>query len=106
MGDSVGHWDGNTLVVETVNFRKDQSFRGASENMKVTERFTRISPKQIEYKYTVEDPANFTLPFSGEVAMNATDEKMYEYACHEGNYALPGILAGARAAERDAAAKK
>jgi hypothetical protein len=103
MGDSVGHWDGNTLVVETVNFRKDQSFRGASENMKVTERFTRISPKQIEYKFTVEDPANFTLPFSGEVAMNATDEKMYEYACHEGNYALQDILRGARFQEKDAA---
>jgi hypothetical protein len=106
MGDSVGHWEGDTLVVETINFRKDQSFRGTSDGMKVTERFTRVAPKQIEYKFTVEDSANFTKPFSGEVAMNATDEKMYEYACHEGNYALPGILAGARAAEKAAAAKK
>ena len=106
MGESIGRWEGETLVVETTGFRKDQSFRGTSENMKVTERFTRISPKQIEYKFTVDDPTNFTKSFGGEVAMNATDEKIYEYACHEGNYALPGILAGARAAEREAAGKK
>jgi hypothetical protein len=106
MGESIGHWEGDTLVVETTGFRRDQSFRGTSENMKVTERFTRVSPKQIEYKFTVDDPTNFTKSFSGEVAMNASDEMIYEYACHEGNYALPGILAGARAAEKEAAAKK
>ena len=65
----------------------------------MTERFTRIDPNQILYRFTVEDPDTFTQPFSGEVAMNATNEKIYEYACHEGNYALPGILAGARAQE-------
>jgi hypothetical protein len=99
MGDSIGWWEGETLVVETTNFRPDQSFRASGQNLKVTERFTRIDPQQILYRFTVEDPETFTQPFSGEVAMNATDEKIYEYACHEGNYALPGILSGARAQE-------
>jgi hypothetical protein len=105
MGDSIGRWEGDTLVVETTNFRKDQSFRGSSDQLKVTERFTRINPHQIRYGFTVEDPAAFTRPWSGEVAMNATSEKIYEYACHEGNYALPGILAGARAQEEEATKK-
>ncbi len=106
MGDSIGWWEGDTLVVETTNFRPDQSFRASTQNLKVTERFTRNDPNQILYRFTVEDPDTFTQPFSGEVAMNATAEKIYEYACHEGNYALPGILAGARAQEQEAAAKK
>jgi hypothetical protein len=105
MGDSIGWWEGETLVVETTNFRPDQSFRASSQNLKVTERLTRIDPNQVLYRFTVEDPQTFTRPFSGEVAMNATSEKIYEYACHEGNYALPGILAGARAQEEEAAAK-
>jgi hypothetical protein len=95
----------DTLVVETTNVR-EQAFRGSSEKLKVTERFTRIGPKQIKYGFTIEDPDTFTKPFGGEVAMNATDEKIYEYACHEGNYALPGILAGARAQQAEAAKKK
>jgi len=86
--------------VETTNFRKDQTSRGATENQKVIERFTRISPKQIRYRFEVIDPATFTAPLKGEEALNATDDRVYEYACHEGNYALPGILAGARAEER------
>lgn len=106
MGDSIGWWEGDTLVVETTNFRPEQSFRGATHNMKVTERFTRIDPKQILYRFTIEDPATYTQPWSGEVALNATDEKIYEYACHEGNYALPGILAGARAQEQEKAASR
>jgi hypothetical protein len=105
MGDSIGHWEGDTLVVETTNFHPQHGFRGAQENLKVTERFTRISPQQILYKFTVEDPTTFSQPFSGELPMNHTPEKLYEYACHEGNYALPGILAGAREEERAAAAK-
>jgi hypothetical protein len=106
MGDSIGWWEGETLVVETTNFRPDQSFRASGPNMKVTERFTRVDPNQILYRFTVEDADTFTQPFSGELAMNATSGKIYEYACHEGNYALPGILAGARAQEQEAAAKK
>ena len=68
--------------------------------MKVTERFTRISPDQILYRFTVDDPSTFAAPFTGELPFNATPDKLYEYACHEGNYALPGILAGAREEER------
>jgi hypothetical protein len=100
MGDSIGHWEGDTLVVETVNLRREQGFRGASENVKYTERFTRIDPNQILYQFTVDDPAVWEKPWGGEVAMNATKDNIYEYACHEGNYALPGILAGAREEER------
>jgi hypothetical protein len=103
MGDSIGRWDGETLVIETTNFHPQQSYRGASENLKVTERLTRVGPQQILYHFTIEDPTTFTQPWSGEVAMNVTDGQIYEYACHEGNYALPGILAGAR--EQEAAAK-
>ncbi len=100
MGDSVAHWEGETLVVESINFRPDQTFRGASVDMKVTERFTRISPSQILYQFKVDDPKTFNAPVEGEVAWNKTKDTIYEYACHEGNYALPGILAGARAAEK------
>ena len=100
MGDSIGRWEGDTLVVETANFRRDQTFRGATENMRVIERFTRISPQQIKYTFEVIDPATFTEPVKGEQAFNASNEMVYEYACHEGNYALHGILAGAREEER------
>jgi hypothetical protein len=100
MGDSIGHWEGDTLVIETTNFRREQSFQGAGENLKVIERITRLSPNQLLYRFTIEDPTTFTKPWSGEVAFNATDQKIYEYACHEGNYALPGILAGAREQEK------
>jgi hypothetical protein len=108
MGDSIGRWEGDTLVIETTNFRREQSFQGAGENLKVIERLTRIAPNQILYRFTIEDPTTFTKPWSGEVAFNATDQKLYEYACHEGNYALPGILAGAREQEKqkEAAQKK
>ena len=106
MGDSIGHWEGDTLVVETTNFNGKQFFRGATENLKVVDRFTRTSLDTIKYQFTIEDPTAFTAAWSGEVPMHATPEKIYEYACHEGNYALPGILAGAREEERVAAAKK
>jgi hypothetical protein len=100
MGDSVGHWDEDTLVVETRNFRPDQSFRGSSENMVVTERFTRIAKDKIIYRFTVDDPSTFTSSFTGELAFAPVDANIYEYACHEGNYALPGILSGEREAEK------
>ncbi|HEX7946437.1 MAG TPA: hypothetical protein VF495_17340 [Phenylobacterium sp.] len=100
MGDSIGHWEGDTLVVETTNFRRDQTFRGATQDQKVIERFTRISPQQILYQFEVVDPAAFTSPVKGEESFNATKDMVYEYACHEGNYALPGILAGAREEEK------
>ncbi|THD77372.1 MAG: hypothetical protein E7812_15690 [Phenylobacterium sp.] len=100
MGDSVGHWEGETLVVETTNIRPETAFRGASENEKVVERFTRIGPHKILYRFTVEDPATYTRPFSGEMTLNPAKGRVYEYACHEGNYAMTGMLAGARAAEK------
>ncbi|MEX0618839.1 MAG: hypothetical protein WDZ76_14940 [Pseudohongiellaceae bacterium] len=101
MGDSVGHWDGGTLVVETAGFNPQQSFRGASESLKVTERFTRVSESEILYSFTMDDPTVFSREWTGELMFNArpSQEPIYEYACHEGNYALPGILAGARRQE-------
>jgi hypothetical protein len=104
MGDSIGHWEGDTLVVETTNIRREQAFRGASDDLKVIERFTRTSPMQVVYHFEIQDPKTFTAPLVGEVAMNSSQDKIYEYACHEGNYALPGILAGAREEERAKAA--
>lgn len=103
MGDSVGHWEGDTLVVKTTNFHPDQSFRGSSDDMVVTERFTRVADDQILYRFTVEDPKTFTAPITGELPFMSVDASVYEYACHEGNYALPGILAAEREAEKRAA---
>jgi hypothetical protein len=104
MGDSIGHWEGDTLVVETTNMRPEQGFRGGSPNQKVVERFRRISPTSLSYQFTVIDPDTYAEPFSGEVQMRTTKGQVYEYACHEGNYALTGMLAGARAEEKQAAA--
>ena len=106
MGDSIGHWEGDTLVVETTNRRPEQGRRGGSPHQKVTERFTRIGPNKVKYAFTVEDPTVYQEPFSGEVAMNSTKGQVYEYACHEGNYALTGMLAGARAEEKAGGAVK
>jgi hypothetical protein len=104
MGDSVGHWEGDTLVVRTTNMRPEQALRGGTaENMVVTERFTRVADDQINYRFTVEDPTTFTAPFTGELPFTRVDAQVYEYACHEGNYALPGILAAEREAEKRAA---
>jgi hypothetical protein len=113
-GDSIGHWEGETLVVETTNLHPTQlsqtsplwPYRGASDQLKVIERFTRTGPDVIRYKFTVEDPATFTAPYSGELPFNRINENLHEYACAEGNYALPGMLAGARAEEESRAAKK
>ena len=111
-GDSVGWWEGETLVVETVNFTPTQSDRRASTtrlvmspNAKVIERFTRISKDQIRYEFTVEDPEIFTQVWKGEMPMTITPEPTFEYACHEGNYGLTNILAGARYEEANAAKK-
>ena len=96
MGDSIGRWDGDTLVVETTNFHPLQIFRGASENLRVIERFTRVDADTILYKFTVDDPTTFSRQWSGEVPFEATEEPIYEYACHEGNYALSNVLSGER----------
>ena len=106
MGDSVGHWDGDTLVVDTTNFTGKTQFRGSGETLHVVERFTRTDPNTILYRFTVDDPDTWERPWTGEYPWRATDEKLYEYACHEGNYSLGGMLRGARQKEvEDAAAK-
>ena len=102
MGDSVGHWDGDTLVVETRHFNPSQRFRGSSDSFMVTEQFTRVDDGIINYQFTVEDPDTFEQSWSGEMPLNLTDSRLYEYACHEGNYSLSGVLAGARLDEEDA----
>jgi hypothetical protein len=109
MGDSVGRWEGDTLVVETRNFHPGERLRTnfnqsfyISANAKVTERFTRTSPTEILYEFAVDDPEIYTYPWRAEMTMNTGSGMIYEYACHEGNYALPGILAGAREEEKAA----
>ena len=99
-GDSVGWYEGDTLVVETVNAHPGQRSY-ISRTGKVTERFSRWSDGQVLYRFTVEDPSLYTQSWSGEMALNVSTQPPYEYACHEGNYALPSILAGARQMERD-----
>ena len=105
MGDSIGHFEGNTLVVETTNIPQGQAFMGSWKNLKVTERFTRVSPTRINYQFQVEDPDTWDKPWGGEYDFAPLNGIVYEYACHEGNYALPAILAGARRQEQEAAAK-
>jgi hypothetical protein len=102
MGDSVGHWNGDTLVVETRHFNPSQRFRGSSDSFMVTEQFTRVDDGIINYRFTVEDPDTFEQSWSGEMPLNLTGSRLYEYACHEGNYSLSGVLAGARLDEEDA----
>ena len=103
LGDSVGHWDGDTLVVDTTNFKQQPALFMASKDLHVIERFSRIDDNTLRYSFTVNDP-NWVAPWSGEYPWPEVDEKMYEYACHEGNYALGGILRGARLLEREALA--
>src|SRR5439155_26272709 len=95
-GDSIGRWDGDTLVVDTTNFSIDGGFRGASSNLHLVERFTRAGPDALRYEFTVDDPATWTRPWSVAMPMARSTERMYEYACHEGNYALEDVLKGAR----------
>jgi uncharacterized protein (UPF0333 family) len=109
VGTSRGRWDGNTLIVETTNFNGKNAFRGASENMKVIERFTRVADDAITYQFTVEDDATWARPWTAEMPMQKTEGPIFEFACHESNYGIANILAGARADEKRAleeAAKK
>ena len=108
LGDSVGRWEGDTLVVETTNFTGEVGIRGAgghaiSQDGRLTERFTRVDEQSIRYEFTVDDPKTWTQAWSGELPMTRIEGPMFEYACHEGNYGLPNILSGARADERKAA---
>ncbi len=102
-GESVAHWEGDTLVVETTNFSpmQEEAAISLTSNGRVIERFTRVSDEQIVYEFTVDDPAYYSQPWHGELSFLSTQSKVYEFACHEGNYAMSGILAGARRAEHD-----
>ena len=109
LGDSIGYYEGDSLVVETTNFHAQEGFRGAlrhffylSADARITERFSRLDENTLLYRFTVDDPAVYSRPWSGELPMNGVEDQIYEYACHEGNYALPGILAGARRQELQA----
>ena len=93
------------MVVETTNFTDRTAFRGSSEHLKVTERFTLVDAKTIRYQFTVEDPHTWDRPWSGEYPMTRIDEPIYEYACHEGNYGMPNILKAQRAVEAQERAK-
>jgi hypothetical protein len=108
VGDSRGHWEGNTLVVDTTNFLGETSLNGSSRNLHLVERFTRAESGILLYRYTIEDATTWTKPWTVEIPMSKLDGQMYEYACHEGNYGMFGIMGGARAQEKEAedAAKK
>ena len=105
-GDSRGHWEGETLVVDTRNFKRETSVAGTSANTHLTERFTRTDPNTLVYEFTIDDPTMWTKPWTALVPMTKTEGPIYEYSCHETNYAMSGILAGARAQEKEEAAKK
>ena len=99
-GDSRGRWEGNTLVVETTNFLRETSLSGSTADTHLVERFTRVDPDTIRYEFTVKDPTSYTRPWSVMMPLQRTDGLLYEYACHEGNYGLHGIMAGARAKDK------
>jgi hypothetical protein len=106
-GDSVGHWEGDTLVVDTTNFNDQPPVgRGASRNLHVIEKFTKTGPETLMYQFTVSDPSTWEQSWSGEYPMGKIDGAIYEYACQEGNYGMANILSGARADDKKAAAKK
>ena len=100
LGDSRGHWEGDTLVVDTTNFSPKSNFRGARENLHLVERFTRVSSDRLEYSFTVSDDTTWVRPWTAMIPLQRSKAPMYEYACHEGNLGLAGILAGSRAEER------
>ena len=105
MGDSRGHWEGDTLVVETTNFTDKTNFRGSGENLRVIERFTRTAADTLLYQFTVEDETTWAKPWTAEIPMKKALGQLFEFACHEGNYGIAGVLAGARADEKAAARK-
>ena len=104
-GDSRGHWEGDTLVVETTNFSDKTSFRGSGANLHLVERFTRIGPERVAWEFTVEDATTWRQPWTGAIPFRRVEGPLYEYACHEGNYAMTNMLKGYRADEQAAAAE-
>ena len=102
-GDSRGRWEGDTLVVETINFYQETSFRGSSPSLRLVERFTRLDNNTLNYEFTATDPTTWTSPWTVALPMARTDDRIYEYACHEGNYGMTNLLAGARVVDAKAA---
>jgi hypothetical protein len=100
LGDSIGHWEGDTLVVDTTNFSEKTHFRGSGPRLHVVERFTRTSSTTIDYRVTADDPETWARPWTAQIPFIATHERMFEYACHEGNHSMENVLRGARAEER------
>ncbi len=100
MGASRGRWDRDTLVVETANFGEQTNFRGSTSGLRMTERFTRLDESTLLYQVTFEDPTTWTAPWTAEIPWKSAPGPVYEYACHEGNYSLSGVLSGARYQER------
>ena len=105
LGEPRGHWEGDTLVIETTHFNGRSGYRGASENLTLTERFTRLGPTILEYQFTMDDPSVWTSPWTGMFRFDKDDDQyeLVEYACHEGNYGMTNILSGSRALEQRAA---
>ena len=102
MGDPRAHWDGDTLVVETTNFSEQSDFRGSAENFHLVERFTRVAPDTLDWELTFTDPTHWTRPWTMLIALKKSDDPVFEFACHEGNHAMTGILGGHRAEEMEA----
>jgi hypothetical protein len=105
-GDSRGRWEGNTLVVDTTNFSPKNNFMGSAENLHLVERFARVAPDEIEYEIIVDDQTIWNRPWTAMVRLRQSQERMYEFACHEGNRPLEGILSGARVEEKAAASER
>ena len=99
-GDSRGRWEGDTLVVETTNFTNKTNFRGSAKDLHLVERFTRVDADTIDYRFTVADPTTWTQPWTARIPLNRNEGPLYEYACHEGNDGLAGILTVNRNLER------
>jgi hypothetical protein len=104
-GDSRGRWEGDTLVVETLNFRRETSLQGSTAKTTVVERLTRLDAKTIDYRFTISDPDAYTKPWTAVMPLRVIDGLLFEYACHEANYGMEGVLRGARFREREAAKK-
>jgi hypothetical protein len=104
-GDSRGRWEGETLVVDTINFIRETSLQGSSADTRLVERFTRVDDNTIRYEFTVTDPHSYTRPWTAVVPLVSTEGPIFEYACHEGNHAMEGILKGARLRDNAATSK-
>jgi hypothetical protein len=103
LGDSIGRWEGDTLIVDTTNFDAHTHFRSSGARLHVVERFRRTSPTTLDYGFTVDDPDTWDRSWSASVPFSATNEPMFEYACHEANYSMTNVLRGARAEEKEKA---